>query len=645
VRAVIGALAALALVVGATSTARAADWLSPVRVSAPTVTNASNPDIAVASNGTVAALWREGSVIVGAIRPPGGPFGAPQTLDSDGATDTAPKVAISPAGAAIAVWRTSGGLIKESLRPANGSFATAGLLGSSANSDPAVAVGAYGISAVAWSTDANVHVIVTRPDNSIDDVQDFAVAGGADTISVAVNDQLKPAIAVTWSNGNIQGRVRNSQGVWQSLTAAMGVGINPVASVDLLGNATAVWNGGGDVEWAGGTSFPSSHQVLSSTPTDAAPDLATNAAGLTVAVFRDSAQQQIDIATRVGSRDFPLVPSAFSPAGQQDTDPTVSVNPLGSVFGGWTRTDTTPHAVQGTILGGGVKTVSSGAGDASSPVISSDGLGNGAIVFIESGRAFVTGFDGAPPTLNSVSVPPITPSGSAVSMAAAPFDTWTAPTVSWNFGDGQSSPGATTSHVYTKTGIYTVTVNAADGVGNATSTTRQIAVVFPDRDHDGFPSNLDCNDNNPKVHPGAHDIPHNKIDENCNGRDAKFPKVDATISYGFLPAGPGRFRLTQLLIKSANRHETATVRCSGKPKCSFKKPKRGAKARKGRINLLKKLSARQRVIHAGQTLDIRVTRRGYIGKVLQVKFRARKNPVTRNRCLEPGSKRLRNRCS
>jgi hypothetical protein len=90
-------------------------------------------------------------------------------------------------------------------------------------------------------------------------------------------------------------------------------------------------------------------------------------------------------------------------------------------------------------------------------------------------------YDATPPELRSVQVPATAITGQTVTFAVSPFDTFSDVGASWTFGDGrQGESGNSVSHVFTHRGDYTVTVTAADGVGNTTSATRRIAVADPD---------------------------------------------------------------------------------------------------------------------------------------------------------------------
>ena len=214
---------------------------------------------------------------------------------------------------------------------------------------------------------------------------------------------------------------------------------------------------------------------------------------------------------------------------------------------------------------------------------------------------------------------PISPDATATSPAFTPTTAGTYRWIASYTGDDSNNPATT-------------------GCGE----TNQVIVTPPppppppcaDCDGDGYPSSVDCKDNDATIHPGARDKPGNKRDEDCSGRDAPYERLPSRFSYDVLFYGRSTVFST-LHVRQVRAGSSIRVTCSGK-RCPFQSRARAVKRNAELVNLSRLL--RRARLPTGTRLELRVTNPGTIGIVRRLRIRTRLSPKAVDRCLPPGSR-------
>jgi hypothetical protein len=200
-------------------------------------------------------------------------------------------------------------------------------------------------------------------------------------------------------------------------------------------------------------------------------------------------------------------------------------------------------------------------------------------------------------------------------------------------------------------GRHSFQARTIDRAGNvdASAARRTWTIAVPDADGDGFNANIDCNDGNGSVHPGANDVPGNGVDENCDGADASAggsapavvvaprapEQVLVTVAF-FAAAKKTSTKFTTLQVKNVPFGATVSVTCKGKGCPSGLKGKGFTKTNAfGTVTLAKFI---KKPLKTGTALTVVVSKPGAINAVKILTVRAAKKPLITTKCQPPGAK-------
>ena len=674
---VLAGVSALLALAGASSSAGAAGFIAPVTL--PGVADQPlGADVAAAPDGTVIAVWvrvaQGQSQVVGAVRSPGGSFGAAAPISPLGGRD--PKIAIDGKGVATVVWEQFSALTKDfriqaSTRVPGTAFGATDTLSDEVDSSrfPVVAVNGQGTTIVAWEREKANTVIeaAARPAGSPDFGPSRQLSPDGATVRMS-----NPKLAVgedgtgmvTWSRAG--GVVEAAR--W-TLAAGFAPSVRVAASddfadfpdvaVDRQGTAVFAYFGleAGErgvriqTRTAGGT-FSATSQLAALPAGASQPDLTADRSGNLVLTWDERPPVAgnpvvIRSAVRRSGQAFQNV-TTLSGQLASGTRRAQAASPAGDTIVAWIAPGERVQArvkPKGSGTFGAVQNDFPLRADITDVAAFADGEGNLGTLWRRTGAGDpgtveLRAFDGAAPRRRSLTLPGGAVAGRPAAFAATFTDTWSPVSVSWGFGDGGTGSGAAAQHAYGAAGTFTATATGRDAAGNATAQSGAVAVrgLRPDEidaDGDGFSAAQDCDDGNPAIRPGALEVPGNAIDENCDNVRAPFPRIGATASLATLFLARATL-LSSLKVSGLEGGETVRVSCKGggcKRRVATKRVIR-------RKTALLKLDKRVRGVRLrkGARVTVKLSRPGFVTKVVQFTIKLGDAPSKRELCQAPGQR-------
>ncbi len=180
------------------------------------------------------------------------------------------------------------------------------------------------------------------------------------------------------------------------------------------------------------------------------------------------------------------------------------------------------------------------------------------------------------------------------------------------------------------------------------SITATAAATAPvgDADGDGYVgptlNGPDCNDTNAAIHPGAADVPHDGVDQDCSGKDAPYPalEIDTSASVNYAKR---HTLMSQLRVTGAPVGASIAISCTSKRRgCTFTRKTVTVKSA-GTQQLGKYV--RKAKLKKGAVVTVLVTKQGFIGASVRYSIRIRKLPLKTVRCVQPGSTKPQTACA